>query len=344
MIEIQRITNEEQLEDLLSTPYPEDIEAARELGGDVLILGAGGKMGPTLTARILRAMRAAGVKSKTYAASRFSEASQKERLQSLGVHAISADLVDEPVLDSLPDCPNVIYMAGMKFGTTGQEDLTWVMNAYLPGRIADRFRNSRIVAFSTGNVYPFVPIGSGGSRETDRVGPVGEYAQSCLGRERVLSYFSRQNETPMCILRLNYAVEPRYGVLLDIATSVYAGEALSVETGYVNVIWQGDASSICFRSFGLCRTPAAILNVTGPEILSVKALAEEFARRFGRPAILHGVERDTALLSNADRCRERFGPPRVTVNEVIDLTAHWVELGGLTLGKPTKFEVRDGKF
>lgn len=338
------VSTEEDLKAVLSEPYDEDIAWARRLDGEVMVLGAGGKMGPTLIRRIVRAMEEAGSETTVYAVSRFSDRSKKDELEALGAETIAADLLDETALAALPECPNVIYMAGMKFGATGQEPLTWAMNAYLPGRVAERFADARIVAFSTGNVYPMVPPQSGGPVETDPVGPVGEYAQSCLGRERVLQHFARQNGTPMCLLRLNYAVEARYGVLVDIARKVYEGEPISLGMSHVNVIWQGDANSVCFRALELCSSPADILNVTGPETLSVRSLAEEFARRFGRTATFEGEEGDTALLNDASRCHRLFGAPHVSVETVIDLVADWVERDGAMLGKPTKFETKDGQF
>lgn len=338
----------DELEDLLSAPYPEDVEFARGLKGDVIVLGAGGKMGPTLVRRIARALEAAGARARLFAVSRFSDAQVRQRLLDLGIPAIRADLLDDEAcecrLADLPRCPNVIFMAGMKFGATGNEPLTWARNAYLPGRVAEHFRDSRIVVLSTGNVYPLVPASSGGSKETDPPAPVGEYAQSCLGRERVFAYFAGRYGTPACLLRLNYAVEARYGVLLDIARRVRSGEPVSVEMGYVNVIWQGDANSAVFRSLGLCADRVEILNVTGLEALSVRRLAGEFGRRFGRPEILEGNESPSALLSDASRCRELLGVPRVPLDWLLDLTAGWLERGGPTYQKPTKFEVKDGKF
>lgn len=338
------ITNENALEDLLSQPYPQDIEFAESLDGDVMVLGAGGKMGPTLIQRICRAREQAGASWKVCAVSRFSDPAAREKIEAVGAETISADLLDEQQLESLPDCPNLIYMVGMKFGATGQEPLTWAMNAYLPGRVADRFASSRITAFSTGNIYPLVPVESGGSKETDRPDPVGEYAQSCLGRERVLEHFSLRNTTPMCLIRLNYAVEARYGVLLDIALKVYEEQPVSLKTGYVNVIWQGDANSVAFRSLNLCASPAEILNVTGPDILSVRSIAEGFGKRFGKEPEFSGTEQTTALLNDAGRCHEIFGQPKVDVEEVMDLIARWITIDGKILGKPTKFEVRDGQF
>jgi nucleoside-diphosphate-sugar epimerase len=344
MPDVNALSSEEQLEDLLSEPYPEDVAWARRLEGDVLVLGAGGKMGPSLTGRIVRATEQAGSETTVYAVSRFSDEQKRERLEALGAETVAADLLDESALAALPTCRNVIYMVGMKFGATGREPLTWAMNAYLPGRVAERFSSSRIVAFSTGNVYPMVRPETGGPTETDPVGPVGEYAQSCLGRERVLEHFSKQNGTPMCLLRLNYAVEARYGVLLDIARTVQSGEPVSLEMGYVNVIWQGDANSVCFRALGLCESPADVLNVTGPRALSVRALAEGFAERLGREARFEGKEGERALLNDASRCHRLFGEPKVGVPQVMDLVARWMEQGGATMGKPTKFETKDGQF
>lgn len=340
MNSLAEIESEEDLEKALSNPYPEDVDFGTKLQGDILVLGAGGKMGPTLVLRILQATKGL----KVYAVSRFSDPLQEAKLKKFGATTIVGDLLNEETLNRLPDCPNVIYMAGMKFGATGQEDLMWAVNCYLPGRIVERFKSSRIVAFSTGNVYSLVPASSGGSKETDAPGPVGEYAQSCLGRERVLQDFSNRWATPICILRLNYAVEPRYGVLLDIAKRVYCGQSVPLEMGYVNVIWQGDANSVVFRALSLCSSPAEILNLTGEKVFSVRFLAEQFAQRFGCEAIFKGRESETALLNDASRCHELFGIPRKSIDAIIELTADWVQRKNPTLNKPTKFEVRDGKF
>lgn len=344
MPDVTSIASEEELEARLSAPYPEDIEWARRLDGDVLVLGAGGKMGPSLVARIVRAAEQAGSGATVYAASRFSDHSKRDQLEAVGAETITADLFEEAALGALPECRNVIYMVGTKFGTSERKPLTWAVNAYLPGRVAERFPASRIVAFSTGNVYPMVPPGSGGATETDSVGPVGEYAQSCLGRERVFEHFSKQNGTAVCLLRLNYAVEARYGVLHDIARTVYAGDPVPLQMGHVNVIWQGDANSVCFRALALCNSPADVLNVTGPKAHSVRAVAEGFAERFGCAVSFEGKEGETALLNDASRCHRRFGPPKVEVSAVMDLVADWIERGGPTLGKPTKFETKDGQF
>ncbi len=336
------------LEALLSEPYPEDLEFAGRVDGDIIILGAGGKMGPTLSMRIEQSLRGAGSRSRLYAVSTFSDEEVRERLGGAGIRLIRADLLDDDAcparLADLPFCPNVIFMAGMKFGATGRENLTWAKNVYLAGRVAERYKESRIVALSTGNIYPLVPVASGGSRETDDPGPVGEYAESCLGRERVFGYFAERHSTRVCLIRLNYAVEVRYGVLLDIARRVYGGEPVPVGMGHVNVIWQGDANSAIFRALGLAAAPAEILNVTGTEILSVRSLAEEFGRRFGRQARIEGTESETALLSDASRCRQVLGIPRVPLGRLLDLVADWVIKARPTYAKPTKFEVRDGRF
>ena len=341
---LQAITTYAELSDKLSEPYPEDIDFAGELDGDLMVLGAAGKMGPTLIRRIIRASERAGVDRTVYAVSRYSNPEDESKLESLGAETIKVDLLEEGALASLPDCENIIYMVGMKFGASGREPQTWAINSYLPGEVARRFSESRIVAFSTGNVYPPVSAESGGCSESHETGPVGEYAQSCLGRERVFQYFSERNGTPTLLFRLNYAVEARYGVLADIAKWVYRGEPVPLDMGYVNVIWQGDANSICFRSLGLTDSPAELLNVTGPETLSVRSLAEQFAERFGTDVVFEGEEKETALLNDASRCHNRFGEPKVPVDEVVDLVAAWIEADNPMMEKPTKFHVRSGEF
>lgn len=338
------VSSREELTEALSRPYEEDVAMAARLDGDVIVLGAGGKMGPTLVRRIKLALKEAGNDRRIYAASRFSDPLSRQEIEQSGAETISVDLLDDRSLFDLPDCPNVIYLVGMKFGASGRQPLTWALNAYLPGRAASRFRRSRIVALSTGNVYPKTSVDTGGCTEEVEPDPLGEYAQSCLGRERVFQYFSDRNGTPVCLIRLNYAVEARYGVFLDIATKVYHREPISLEMGYVNTIWQGDANSVCFRALEACTSPAAVLNVTGPDVLSVRELAEAFGKRFGIEPAFEDSERPSAFLSDATRCHERFGFPRVKPEQVIDLVAAWVEQGRTTLGKPTRFEVRDGKF
>ena len=320
------------------------IAAIAALEGDILILGVGGKMGPTLAKQAKRAIDHAGITKSVIGVSRFSTPGVQENLQEAGIETIAADLLSENHLQNLPDTQNVILMAGRKFGSTDNESLTWAMNSYMPGRVAGKFRNSRLIIFSTGNVYPLTPVSHGGATENSPVAPIGEYAQSCLSRERICTYFSSQFGTPMAILRLNYAIDLRYGILLDIAEKVYAEEPISLEMGNVNVIWQGDANAIALRTFGHCQSPPLILNVTGPETISIRYLASRFGTLFKKSPRFEGDEASTALLSNASRCHQRFGYPRVSLGQMIEWTAEWVQIDGTTLRKPTHFEVRDGKF
>ncbi len=341
---LSTVSTEDQLAEVLSAPYPEDVDLARRLKGDVIVLGAGGKMGPTLVKRIVRALGEAQSPHKVIAASRFSDEESLREIEDAGAVAISADLLDDQAVSDLPDCRYVIYLVGMKFGASGKQPMTWALNSYLPGRIAVRYPDARIVALSTGNVYPKVSVDSGGCTEDVDPDPLGEYAQSCLGRERVFQHFSLQNNTRICLIRLNYAVEARYGVFVDIATKVRNGTPLSLEMGYVNTIWQGDANSVCFRALATCETPANILNLTGPEVLSVRSIAERFGERFGSKPSFEGAEQPVAFLNDASTCHALFGLPRVSPDEVIELVASWLSKGGTTHGKPTKFEVADGRF
>ena len=338
------IKTETQLESYLSEPTDEVIATIAALEGDILILGVGGKMGPTLAKQAKRAIDRAGITKKVIGVSRFSTPSVQENLQEAGIETIVADLLSENSLQNLPNISNVILMAGRKFGSTGNESLTWAMNSYMPGRVAEKFRSSRLVIFSTGNVYPLIPISHGGATESSPVAPIGEYAQSCLSRERICTYFSSQFRTPMAILRLNYAIDLRYGILLDIAEKVYAEEAISLEMGNVNVIWQGDANAVALRAFAHCQSPPLILNLTGPETVSIRYLASCFGTLFKKPPRFEGEEAATALLSNASRCHQLFGYPRVSLGQMIEWVAEWVRIDGTTLRKPTHFEVRDGKF
>jgi nucleoside-diphosphate-sugar epimerase len=338
------IESEAQLEELLSRPSPADVAFARTLAGDVLVLGAGGKMGPSLARRVRRAGEAAGVPRRVTAASRFSEPGVAESLRRDGIEAVPCDLLDPAALDRLPSAGDVLFLAGRKFGSAGRPDLTWAHNTVLPTHVARRFASSRIVVFSTGNVYPLVDASSSGSVETDPTGPVGEYAQSCLGRERVFEYFSRENGTPCLLFRLNYATDMRYGVLADVARKVWNGEPVDLTVPKVNAIWQGDANSYAFRALGLVASPPAVLNVTGPGQVAVRDVAQRFARRFGREVRFAGEEGPAALLSDASRCRARLGEPEVPTDLLVEWTASWVETGGRDLGKPTKFERSDGRF
>ena len=338
------LETEEQLEDLLSSPSASDIEAMRRLSSDVIILGTGGKMGPSLARRVRRAAEAAGVRRRVIAVSRFSSAQAREELEAAGIETISCDLLDRDQVAKLPACENVLFLAGRKFGSADRPDLTWAINTVVPANVAEHFRASRIVAFSSGNVYPFVSAASGGSVETDVPAPRGEYAQSCLGRERVFEYFSRRYGTRCLIFRLNYAVDLRYGVLVDIARKVYDGRPIDLAVAHFNAIWQGDANSYALRSLALCESPPRLLNVTGPETISVRRAAEVFAHRFRRAAVFRGAESETALLSNASPCHALLGPPEVSAGELMDWVAHWVGSGGASLDKPTKYEVIDGRY
>ncbi len=338
------IRTEEELEDRLSEPSPEDQAALRDTAGDLLILGVSGKMGPSLARRAVRAARAAGVEKRILGVARFSDAASEKALQQQGIETCRADLLDDAQLARLPDAPNVIFMAGRKFGSTGAASLTWAINTCAPARVAERYRGSRIVVFSSGNVYPLLPVVSGGARETTPPAPVGEYAQSVLGRERIFEHFSARHRTAVCVLRLNYAIDLRYGVLLDIGTQVYEGRAVDVRMGAVNVIWQGDANSVALRSLARCQSPPLVLNLTGPDTLSVRAVAARFGELFGKPPMLEGAEANTALLNHAGLCHSLFGYPSVTPEQMIQWTAHWIANGGRRLDKPTHFQTRDGRF
>jgi len=315
-----------------------------ELRGDILVLGAGGKMGPSLAKLAKMAVDKAGVSKRVLAVSRFGDPVVRQDLLDHGIEIISADLLDEDALNGLPDIENVIYMAGTKFGTTGHEHFTWAMNAYLPGRVATKFKDSRIVVFSTGNVYPLSPVGTKGPSESSAPGPIGEYAQSCLGRERIFEHFSRANGTPVLIYRLNYAIDLRYGVLLEIAKAVRSGKPIDLSMGFVNIIWQGDANQIALRSLALCASPPAILNVTGSASISVRWIAIEFGKLFGMGPKFENNEQPTALLSDASRMEALFPFQKMSVAEMIRMTAEWLERGGQLLNKPTHFQERTGKF
>lgn len=337
------IENEAQLEDLLSEPTPEVIETLGRLQGDVILLGVAGKMGPTLARMVRRGSDAAGVRRRVVGVARFSSGG-REALEAQGVETIVCDLLDENDVARLPEVANVVFMAGMKFGSTGNEAATWAMNSYLPGVVCRKYSRSRIVAFSTGNVYGLTPVVGGGSREEDVLQPVGEYAMSCLGRERVFEYFSRKLAIPVAIIRLNYACELRYGVLVDIANRVWSGEPVEVGMGHFNTIWQGDANAMTLRAFDHVATPPWVVNVTGPERLSIRALGEQFGRLLGKEVRFTGMESTTALLSNAQAGLERLGPPRLPLDRLMTWIADWVARGGKSLGKPTHFESRDGRF
>lgn len=338
------ITSLEQLEEMLSRPTPGVVETLARLDGDLIVLGCGGKMGPSLVRMARRAFDEAGVKRRVIGVDVFPSSDQETRLREAGIETIKCDLLDWDGLDSLPDVPNVVYMVGMKFGTSENQALTWALNAYLPGQVCRKYRASRITAFSTGNVYGMVPLWSGGSVESDEPKPEGEYAWSALARERVFEYFSRLNGTPVSLVRLNYSNELRYGVLVDIALKVWSGEPVDVSMGAVNVIWQADAAAMALCSLGYASSPPFVINVAGPETVSVRRVAELFGSLMGCEACFTGCEAPDALLSNAQKAHQMFSYPRVGVRQMIEWIAEWIMSGGETLGKPTHFETRNGKF
>jgi dTDP-4-dehydrorhamnose reductase len=338
------VADEAALEDLLAEPSEADLACVRRLDGEVLILGAGGKMGPSLARRVQRAVRRTGRPIQVTAVSRFSSAHARESLERDGIRTIACDLLDRESLRVLPLAANVLFLAGRKFGTTDRSDLTWAINTLVPASVAEHLRESRLVVFSTGNVYPLVPAGGPGSREDDTSAPVGEYAQSCLGRERVVEFVSRERGVRALLLRLNYAVDLRYGTLVDIARTVFEGRPVDLTVGWFNAIWQGDANSYALRSLELCDSPPAILNVTGPERIRVREVATWFASRFGRAPRFVNDEGPVALLSDSSRCRATLGEPQVPLACLIEWVAGWIESGGTGLGKPTHFEVADGRF
>jgi nucleoside-diphosphate-sugar epimerase len=334
----------EELNELLSEPTEATVRALTAVKGDIVILGVGGKMGPTLARMAKRASEDAGIRRKVIGVSRFSSDQCERQLHAWSVETVRCDLLDRASLSKLPDAPNVVYMAGMKFGSTGQESMTWAMNSFLPGLIGERYRHSRIAAFSTGNVYGLCPVSARGSRETDPVNPVGEYAMSCLGRERIFEHFSRVGMTNVSILRLNYACEMRYGVLVDIAKCVHAGQPVPISMGYLNAIWQGDASAISLQALALASTPPFVINIAGPELLSVRRVAEQFGTIFQKPVRFEGAESDDALLSDASKAFALFGLPNVSATQLMTWIADWIARGEATSTKPTHFENRAGRF
>jgi nucleoside-diphosphate-sugar epimerase len=338
------IESEAQLQEVMTEPPPRLIEMVRGIKGDFAILGIAGKMGVTLGITLLRACGDAGVKKRIVGISRFSDPDSRKQLEDVGLETISCDLLKQEQVASLPKIENVIFMAGKKFGTTSSEDLTWAMNTVAPAYVAEHFCKSRIVAFSTGCVYPIVPVESGGCTENDPPGPVGEYAQSCLGRERVFTYFSKKCGTPATIIRLNYAIDLHYGTLLEIAQAVWNQTPVDLSMGYFNAIWQGDANVQSILSLELASSPPKILNVTGPELLSTREVATHFGKLMDRKPIFEGKEDSTALLNNSAWATKHFGKPRVSVDQMIEWTAHWIKNGNKTWNKPTHFQTRDGKF
>ena len=333
-----------ELEEFLSRPTPAVVDTLRRIPGDVIILGAGGKMGPSLTTMIRRAADSIGDRRRVIAVSRFTSDNAAHNLERAGVKIARADLSERDEIADLPDAPNVIYMAGQKFGTRDLPSRTWAVNTLVPALVAERYASSRIVAFSTGNVYPLSPAGSDGSREGDPLTPLGEYANSCVGRERVLEHVSRTRGTPMSIIRLNYAVDLRYGVIVDIAHKIMSSEPVRLEMGFVNVIWQGDANAQAICSLAHAASPPFVVNVTGAERLSVRDVATQLGGLLGRLPVVEGTPASDALLSDTSLAQSVFGQPTVSTETLIAWVADWVGRGGTKLGKETKFEVRDGRY
>ena len=337
--------SEEELEAFMSEPTPRVVELFREHPGDLAILGIGGKIGVTLGMMAARARDAAGVRSRVIGVSRFSDKASRAKLEKAGVECLECDLLDRASVDRLPDAPRVVFMAGKKFGTSGSEETTWAMNTVVPAYVAGRYRAAAIVAYSTGCVYDFVSPYSGGSSESDPPKAVGDYAQSALGRERVFQHFSRAEGTPVCILRLNYAIDPRYGVLHDIARKVASGEIVDLSVETFNCIWQGDVLERTLLAFLHAASPAFVLNLTGPETVPVRRTAEEFGRLFGKTPVFRGSgEGGRAYLNDAALSFRLFGYPRVPLAEMIRAQADWIASGGGSLGKPTHFETTDGTY
>jgi nucleoside-diphosphate-sugar epimerase len=381
------IQNVHQLEALLSEPTLGVVQTMGRMEGDLIVLGVAGKMGPSLARMARRASDLAGRERRVIGVARFSAAEVRAKLEGHGIETIGCDLLDEEAVRQLPDAPNVLYLAGMKFGATGQESLTWAMNSHLPAIVCRRFPRSRIVAFSTGNVYGLVPAAGGrqtitgvgmarphvrpekgasegdgpspprsldlhelapatgaGSLETDQPAPIGEYAMSCLGRERIFEHFSRAQRTAVALIRLNYACDLRYGVLVDLAQKVLAGAPVDLAMSWFNTIWQGDANAMTLCCFDHAASPPLTLNLTGPELLNVRATCEQFGELLGREPVFASQESPTALLSNAQRAFSLFGHPRVSAAQLITWVADWLRRGAPTLNRPTHFESRNGKF
>ncbi|ERJ58013.1 NAD-dependent epimerase/dehydratase family protein [Sphingobacterium paucimobilis] len=332
------------LEKKYTRPSADFLADLKNIDGDFVFLGIGGKMGPSMAKLLIDGLNELGLPRKVYGVSRFSDKTGRQYLESIGVETIACDLLDDAALQQLPEVKNVIYLAGFKFGAVGKEDFTWAMNTYLPGRVADKFKNSRIVALSSGNVLPFVPVTSAGVDEEITPEPIGEYAQSTLGRERIFTYFSKLNNTPTLLYRLNYAVDFRYGVIREIAKQVYNEQPIDLTSNNVNVIWQHDANEIAIRSLLHTEAPARVLNVTGPEILSIKWLAEKLAQGLGKEVSFVNEPENTALLNNAAACHRLFGFPKVGILEIIDITVRWILNDGSEFGKETHFQERKGKF
>jgi hypothetical protein len=339
-----RIETEEQLDELLTRPSAALVKFIKTASSPLLILGAGGKMGPTLAALAKRAAEAVNHPLDVIAVSRFNDTRAREWLGSQGVKTLSCDLLAETSLHQLPEAENVVYMVGLKFGTAQNPAATWAMNTIVPAKVCERYPGARIVALSTGNVYPLSEASRTGSVETDPLTPLGEYTNAAVGRERIFEFYSCAQNTPVTLLRLFYAVELRYGVLVDIALKVHNGEPVALANGSFNCIWQSDANEMILRALTLGASPPSVWNLCRPEVFAVRAIASRFAELFGRPPQFVGAETPTALLGNSTRICAKLGPPSVPLETMLRWIAHWVKQGGRNLGRPTHFEVRDGNY
>lgn len=340
----ETIVNEKQLEEFISRPTAEVVDLFKSLEGDIIFLGIAGKIGPSIARMAKRACKEAGVSRRIIGVSRFSNEQEQNQIERFDIETIKGDLLDPDFVKNLPKVKNVIFLVGMKFGAEDNLSLTWAMNTYVPAMVAEHFKDSRIVAFSTGCVYPLVPVETGGSLETDKPVAIGEYAQSCLGRERMFEYGSIKYSTPVSLIRLNYSVEMRYGVLVDVATKVKTDQLIDLTMGYFNVIWQGDMNAMSLLSLSRCTSPANIFNLTGPETLSVREVALEFGKLFGKTPKFSGEESPTALLSNAGLSHKLLAKPTVLPKQIIHWIASWINHENRLLNKQTHFEVRDGKY
>jgi nucleoside-diphosphate-sugar epimerase len=342
---LESFADVEALEEHLSRPTPGVVETFKRLDGDVVILGAGGKMGPTLSRMVRRGLDAAGGRSRrVVAVSRFSDPQAKVALERLGIATVACDLMDEEAVRRLPDAALVIHMTGQKFGTTDAPERTWAVNTLAPYLAARRYRRSRFVLFSTGCVYPLLPVSGPGADESTPLTPLGEYANACVARERVVAYEALASGMPLLHFRLCYAVEPRYGVIHDVARAVAEGKSVDLGMGYVHLIWQRDASARAIQSLAMAGCPPVALNVTGVERVAVRALAERCGARLGRAPTFSGAEGSEAWLWDARVSERHFGPPETTIDEAIAMVCEWIARGGASLGRPTHFEVRDGTF
>ncbi|NOS72556.1 MAG: NAD(P)-dependent oxidoreductase [Verrucomicrobia bacterium] len=340
----ESIQNESELEEVLTRPSSALIEFIKTVSSPLLVLGAGGKMGPTLAVLARRAADAAGHPLEIVAASRFSNDASRQWLEARGVKTVSCDLLDSDAVARLPDANNIIYLVGLKFGTAQNPAATWAINTIVPARVCERFPNSRIVALSTGNVYPQSDVSRGGSVESDSLTPLGEYANAAVGRERIFEFYSSRQNTPIALLRLFYAVELRYGVLVDIARKVHSGQPVSLANGYFNCIWQRDANELILRSLLLTTAPASVYNLCRPEMFSVRDIATEFGKLLDRAPSFSGSETQTALLGNPAKLCDSIPSTSTIMETILRWTADWVKRGGHDLGRPTHFEVRDGKY